>query len=324
MNIIMMRKILFLIFSLFPLGSLAVNTDGILFEISGNGMKAPSYILGSFHFIRGEFVHKIPSYDEIYRKITQVCFETDMDSVPNGIEEHTDGAMGLKMDTKLSPTQILLPADSSYASVIGEEKAHLIDSVMKTVFPMYVENMRPGYAKMLANAIYSIKLFDLNAQNIQQPFEGIDYYVYNCATRDKKIIQRLEPIAVQDSILKNLLAKKTESSQPHSLKDEMLAFYDYCKGYNEMVNKTVLLRNKYQAGQGEGVIEILKNNEGLSQTEDKKVKERNANWMKLIPKLMKAKSTLFVVGLAHVLPYKDSNGLLSDLEKMGYSIKVIK
>ncbi len=37
--------------------------DAILFEISGNGLNTPSYLLGTWHNIEGAFAHKIQELD---------------------------------------------------------------------------------------------------------------------------------------------------------------------------------------------------------------------------------------------------------------------
>ena len=76
-----MRKIGFLLLGLLAVGQGQAQKNapnGIFFEISGNGLKHPSYILGSNHEVSGSFVHQIPQFDEIYNKVGQTCFETEM------------------------------------------------------------------------------------------------------------------------------------------------------------------------------------------------------------------------------------------------------
>ena len=322
-------KKFFLIFGMMLCGVLGyaqTDMNGILFEISGNGLKKPSYLLGSFHIIAGENVHKIPSFDKIYEQVSQLCFETDMDKDPALNQETMGGSVGGGMKSQMSPTQILLPADSSYVALIGKEKAHVIDSVMTSIFPMYVSNMRPAYAKMLANAMYMMKMLGLNSQNVQQGFTAIDYYAYEQAVKDKKSIRRLEPIEVQDSILKMLNEEKKQQqvASAQTLQGEMLSLYAYCLGYAKMVQDVEKLRSLYLQGKGMEVVELLASSPSSSLSDNKQVKKRNANWIKLMPDMMKGKQTLFVVGLAHALPYKESKGILNELKEMGYQIKNIK
>ena len=154
-----MKKILIVYLSL--LFSVAVcaqtATNAILFKISGNGLKSPSYILGSFHIMRGETVSGIPNFEKIYKAIPQVCFETDMNQSPSStvMGEEVQPPQAKPM-YKLTPQEILLPADSTYDKIIGVEKAAEVDTVMKTVFPMYVSNMRPTYAAIILQMMYSM------------------------------------------------------------------------------------------------------------------------------------------------------------------------
>ena len=76
-----MKKTLFLLLGIALACSASAQKkqpNGIFFEISGNGLKQPSYILGSNHEVNGSFVHQIPQFDEIYNKVGQTCFETEM------------------------------------------------------------------------------------------------------------------------------------------------------------------------------------------------------------------------------------------------------
>ena len=63
-----MKKTLFLLLGIALACSASAQKkqpNGIFFEISGNGLKQPSYILGSNHEVNGSFVHQIPQFDDI-------------------------------------------------------------------------------------------------------------------------------------------------------------------------------------------------------------------------------------------------------------------
>ena len=143
-----MIKILIVYLSL--LSSLAVSgqtaTNAILFKISGNGLKSPSYILGTFHLMRGETVSSIPDFENIYKAIPQVCFETDMNQSPSStvMGEEVQPPQAKSM-YKLTPQEIVLPADSTYDKILGAEKAADVDTVMTTGFHRQVPALRPKY-----------------------------------------------------------------------------------------------------------------------------------------------------------------------------------
>lgn len=312
---------------LLPAGLYAQSADNnaIFFKISGNGLKSPSYLLGSFHIMRGETVKSIPGFERIYTEIPQVCFETDMNHTPSntGIEALTQSPQSNKK-TKLTAEEILLPADSTYDKIMGEEKAAEIDSLMKVVYPMYVSNMRPGYAAMIMQMMYSIQMLGITQENMQQEFVSIDYYVHAQAVRDGKLIEMLEPFAVQDSILKKMKAKKMPLKQ-QTLADKMNELYKLCHTYDEKSDRIQKLRQLYQTGKGEELINELSdgnNSLGLSSSL-MDVKGRNMKWMKRIVQIIHAKPTLIVVGLAHLFAYKGSEGIISDLRNLGYKVEPI-
>ena len=50
------------------------------------------------------------------------------------------------------------------------------------------------------------------------------------------------------------------------------------------------------------------------------VDERNAAWVAKMPDMLKAHPTLFIVGLAHLLPYHGAEGIVERLRKLGYEV----
>lgn len=323
----MTKTIILACLLLLPAGLYAQSADNaIFFKISGNGLKKPSYILGSFHIIRGEIVSRIPGFKEIYNETPQVCFETDMNHTSSNAEaESLTPSMKSNSKTELTEKDILLPEDSTYDKMIGSVKAAEIDSMMKIVYPMYVSNMRPGYASMIIQMMYSIQMLGITQENMQKEFISIDYYVHAQAVKDGKSVEMLEPFAVQDSILRKMKAEKISLKQ-QTLADEMNKLYDLCQTYSKKTDQIKKLRLFYEAGKGADVINGLsdeKNTLGLS-SGLMDVKGRNIKWMKKISQLIKTKPTLIVVGLAHLLSYKDSEGIISDLRKLGYKVEPIK
>ena len=60
--------------------------------------------------------------------------------------------------------------------------------------------------------------------------------------------------------------------------------------------------------------------DGTEEEDDRLIYSRNANWAELIPGIMKDKSTLFVVGAAHLIGEK---GMINLLRNKGYNIEGI-
>ena len=332
-----MRKILYLLAGMLLATQVSAqksNLNGIFFEISGNGLKSPSYILGSNHEVNGTFVHQIPQFNTIFDKVKQTCFETDLD-------DGTDSATAAAGDAVVSLQQqqqsdiakhLLLPADSTYAALLGSEKAAEIDKIMSDLFPSYVPNMRPVYASSILRTVTQVHQMSLTG--IGSPFVSIDYYVHAKSQQAGKTIHSLEPRSLQDSIIARMRA--ANASKSATLRDQMMSFYVLCKTAALRIDNSLRNRMLYSRGQGLQIVQNTVSNSdylrnvtktimnGFSNDESVNlmaVKERNALWMKKIPTLMKAEPTLFVVGIAHLYPYRDSKGLLADLRKKGYKIR---
>ncbi|MCI6550800.1 MAG: TraB/GumN family protein [Prevotella sp.] len=336
-----MRKIGFLLLGLLAVGQGQAQKNahnGIFFEISGNGLKHPSYILGSNHEVSGSFVHQIPQFDEIYNKVRQTCFETEM-----GTEADQTTAQASQAVASLQQQQqqtdmaklLLLPQDSTYARLIGADKAAEIDRIMSGLFPSYVSDMRPNYAATILQAVMQAR--QLSLTGVGSPFVSIDYFVHALSTHDKKRVAWLEPRSLQDSIIARMHGAGTAKSQ--TLRDQMMQFYLMCKTAHARIDNSLYNKVLYMRGQGLASVDnLVKSSDELRRmtktimpdydadaaTNLMAVKERNALWMKKIPQLMKAEPTLFVVGIAHLYPYRGSKGLLADLKKKGYTIRQLE
>lgn len=336
-----MRKIGFLLLGLLAVGQGQAQKNahnGIFFEISGNGLKHPSYILGSNHEVSGSFVHQIPQFDEIYNKVGQTCFETEM-----GTEADQTTAQASQAVASLQQQQqqtdmaklLLLPQDSTYARLIGADKAAEIDRIMSGLFPSYVSDMRPNYAATILQAVMQAR--QLSLTGVGSPFVSIDYFVHALSTHDKKRVAWLEPRSLQDSIIARMHGAGTAKSQ--TLRDQMMQFYLMCKTAHARIDNSLYNKVLYMRGQGLASVDnLVKSSDELRRmtktimpdydadaaTNLMAVKERNALWMKKIPQLMKAEPTLFVVGIAHLYPYRGSKGLLADLKKKGYTIRQLE
>lgn len=332
-----MKKTFFLLLGLSLLSSAyaqKTSTNGIFFEISGKGLKSPSYILGSNHEVTGSFVHQIPQFDIIYNKVKQTCFETELnDDVETSDTANKKAVASVQQQQQMDANMLLLPADSTYAKIIGEKRAAEIDSIMTSHFPSFVSNMRPFYASAILKYVLQARQLGLTGLE-QTPFQSIDYYVHSLSKRDNKSIQWLEPRAYQDSLVARM--NRASLSDNPSLYDQMMVFYQMCKTLNMRIDASGKAKALYMRGLGMSSIEqMLKSSEEVSAVNNaimpgKKtvssdelmaVKERNTLWMKKIPELMKQEPTLFVVGVAHLLPYRGSKGLIADLKKKGYKVR---
>ena len=336
-----MKKTLFLLLGIALACSASAQKkqpNGIFFEISGNGLKQPSYILGSNHEVNGSFVHQIPQFDEIYNKVGQTCFETEMgEDADNTTATANQAVANLQQQQQQQDMakMLILPEDSTYAKLIGADKAAEIDRIMSDLFPNYVSNMRPNYAATILQAVMQAR--QLSLTGVGSPFVSIDYFLHALSVRDGKRVESLEPRSLQDSIIARMHGVGSGKSQ--TMRDQMMQFYLMCKTANPRIESSLYNKVLYMRGEGlHSVNNLVQSSDELREMTKTimpdydadaannlmAVKERNALWMKKMPQLMKSEPTLFVVGIAHLYPYRGSKGLLADLRKMGYKIRQLE
>lgn len=293
-----------------------VEDNAVLFKVSGNGLKAPSYIMGSFHYIDGRTLTDFPHLEDVYKEVEQCCFETDMDYVPTasgGKAEQKGGQMQL--------TDIMLPYDSTYVKILGEEKANVINKLLASIAQSSIPDLKPAYAKQIIQAGSLLRMLGLNAELATTGFQQMDYYYHTKAKADGKLIAWLESPETQQAIL-NKMAEMKKTQQTDMVK-EMNDLYEYCNGYEKSMETYDRIHASYHEGKGMDVINcLLQSSESNNSVASlMNVDERNEAWVGRIPDMAKQHPTLFIVGLAHLLPYHGAEGIVSRLRKMGYEVE---
>lgn len=315
-----MKKITFLLaFMLFVSSALAQDADNaVLFKITGNGLKSPSYIMGSFHYIDGRTLTDFPHLVEIYSQVEQCCFETDMDYQPTSAATTSQ-----QQQAELQLSDIMLPYDSTYTKIIGPEKAKVINSMIANVAQASIPDLKPAYAKQIIQSGSLVRMLGLNTELASTGFQQMDYFYHTKAKTDGKRIAWLESPETQQAILDKM--DKMKKEQTIDMVKEINELYDYCANFDSLMTAYDNIHASYHAGKGMDVINCLPSTSGAdSQTSSlMNVDERNTAWVSQMPEMLKAHSTLFIVGLAHILPYKGTEGIVSRLRKLGYEVTPI-
>ena len=75
-----MKKLLMILAAMMI--SLASNAQ-VLYKISGNGLKKPSYVIGTCHVVKASFLDTIPGANRVIDDVEQVYGELDMRHISN-------------------------------------------------------------------------------------------------------------------------------------------------------------------------------------------------------------------------------------------------
>lgn len=292
--------------------SFAANAQ-VLYKISGNGLKNDSYILGSCHIVGGGFLDTIPGAIRVMSQVQQICGEIDMRYVNNP-------------DTAVVYSQLMMMPDDSVArKIMTEEQFNELCKVVKEQFDLDIT--LPQYAMLLklyptmmmitipqlASMIKMQKSIAEGTATIDQQQVVMDLYVQREAQQSSKPVIGLETYSFQIRLLTSLL------DMP--LQEQFLGVIDAFKNIEKGKEQMKQLNEAYHSLNLEKITSFLNSLEGFDNIANRIFDSRNEVWAEKMPTIMSDKSTLFVVGVGHLLGDK---GVLALLQNQGYKISPVK
>jgi uncharacterized protein YbaP (TraB family) len=266
---------------------LSINKDGnsLLWQISGNGLKEPSYLFGTFHLLCKEDVQFSASLKTAVSNSKEIYMELDMDD-PKTMSEGIKW-MYMQGGKKLKDFY----SDSEYKRL----QNYFNDSLQMPV--AFVETMKPYF---LIALLYP-KMLPCETTS------GVEEQLVQLAKQDNKPIQGLETMEYQASIFDSIpyaeqakeLLKSIDSINTNRIEfEEMLDVYK-----NQTISKI------------EGL--FTKSELGMDEHEDILLDNRNKNWVAKLKKIMPSESVFVAVGAGHLV---GSKGLINLLQKQGYKV----
>ena len=274
---------------------LVVNVQAqLLWKVSGNGLKKPSYLFGTHHLIEKE---KIPDFDKILAIVPQV------DVVVGEMDLSNMLGMQLKM------LKECMMKDTTLNDLLNAEDYMLVNDQFKQVVGMKLDKLRKMKPMMLS-ALYEVKLY-MGYYNLKKEPESVDLVLQKAGKKAKKKIVGLETIEQQMDILFNSM----------SLKRQAEVLVQSVKDKEKSLNLIKQLNEAYINGDLKMMSQLSIQEEQMS-TEDKKIliENRNNNWVVKLKELMPLQSCFVAVGCMHLT---DETGLIAQLEKAGYTVEGI-
>ena len=274
----------------------------LLWKISGNDMAKPSYVFGSHHMAPLSIKDSIAGLDQVLKDTEQMYGEIDMEEMmrPEVIAEMQQ--------------QMILPGDTTLTMLYTPAQFDSINVVLKP----YVGVDLTAFNKIKPAAINAQLAVILASQAVNgyNPQEQLDTWFQTQAKAENKHVGSLETIEKQLYIL--------YGSQ--SLQRQAEVLLDAVNEMDKMVKMTKDMYDAYMRQDLDGLKKIMDeemDNESCStpEEEDILIYDRNKDWAEKLPAIMKEKSTLIVVGSAH-LPGEE--GLLNLLKQKGYKIEPVK
>ncbi len=265
------------------------NDNSLLWEISGNGLKKPSYLFGTFHLICKQDLPFGKNIDKAIAATRSVYMELDMDD-PSALIGGLDMAM-LQNGKKLSDLYTL--------EEFERLKKFLKDSVSYP-FSM-LQKMKP----LSIEALLYTKMLDCSTPT------GVEAELMAKAKKMKKEIFGFETASFQASVL-DTIPVETQAKNLLHLADSMPQFKKY-------FDKSLML---YKTQQLDSLLDATNEYDfGGNSSMDALLYNRNKNWVQQLKTILKKQNIFIAVGAGH-LPGK--NGLIDLLRKEGYVVRALK
>lgn len=301
-------KRIFLILLLCTVAAMAGKAQ-LLYKISGNGLTKPSYILGTYHLASASFADSIKGIREAKANTIQVYGELIMsDLMTQGNMQKMQNAM-------------LLPDGKTLQGVLTKEQMQRLNVFMKKYIGADMSNpmVASQMGKMSPQALlttFTVLMYMKSHPGKVDPAKFIDNYFQQEALSKGKIVGGFESMDYQIKVL-------FQGTSMERQVEQLMCLVDNEKFFGEITEK---ITNAYYAQDMKAlqaaVDEKIGNSCDSTPEEDAQlVSDRNQNWVKLMPDVMKSAPTLFVVGAAH-LP--GDKGVLALLTQAGYRVDALR
>lgn len=264
-------------------------TNTLLWEISGNGLKKPSYLFGTHHLINRTFVDTMRVLQDKLTTVDAVVGEIVMDSTIQG---------------KMAP--FLVMKDMTLDSLLTKAEYKEVEDHIKAQSP----DVNLKQMNMLKPAMISLMIMFFDNTEISNPSEGMDDSFQQYAKSSKKSLYGLETAEYQAALLfdndlqkqKKALLKSIRESDKTKMKTKDLKTYYLAQDIDKLTDFFKIQDEEAR----EFMTELLRN--------------RNKRWLDQLPGLMQKQSLFIAVGAGHLVGVE---GLIKGLEAKGYTLKPV-
>ena len=277
----------------------AKNNNSLLWEISGKGLKQPSYLFGTIHLICKDEAVLSTELKTIIAAVDKIYFEINMD---NMMMEALN--MMTKMNMKNGNTLKTLLNEKDYEMV----KKYFTEKSTMLPFSM-VEKMKPLFSQSLL-AKDGMECDGTDGMEMKIMAE-------NKNNANKKETLGLETAAYQMSIFDSI----PDAEQAEALVKSIAATVK--GGKKDDTESMATLTKLYKSQNLDSIVSMMNaDKDALTfKYADAMLYRRNSNWIPIIEKVIKEKRALFAVGAAHL---GGKGGVIDLLKKAGYTIKAVK
>ncbi|MCQ9634584.1 TraB/GumN family protein [Chryseobacterium sp. WG23] len=274
--------------SMSPIAATAQNKDAgnnsLLWEISGNGLSKPSYIAGTFHILCSKDFEIKPKVLKALQKSDNFVMEIN----------YTDPA-------EIKSLQKMYQTDKKISDQLSPYEAKELNAILAD----YGTDLK-SIDSSSPQALYAL----LSTKAIPCPQTEIKLYeieLLQKAIKDKKTIRGLEKVEDQMKSINEAYNLRSTITQLKMGKEYEILFKKMIEAFK---NEDVQL-----------LYSLFKDERFMNTQQEKAMlTNRNQNWVKAMPEIMKNQSSLFAVGGSHLM---GENGIIPLLQSKGYTVKPV-
>ena len=289
-----MKKII--LYCLFFIFGISTTQGQLLWKITGNGLKNPSYLFGTHHLIPIQFLDSVPGLYPSFNSAKMVVSEV----VINNLDA-----------TPAIRKAALLPDTITIRGLLNQAEYEFVNQELTNTLRMSLDNLNKMHPSLIS------KLYELELYKKYEHFEEntqSDTYFQLVAAKKGIPIAGLETVEQQVKLL-----------FPENIKKETQLLVASIRNKEMLIQEMREMNRLYREGNLDA-LEVLANQSNkqwnVSEEENKKlIDDRNINWVKQLPDLIKNNSCFVAVGALH-LP--GNKGLIKLLKNEGYKVIPVK
>ena len=289
-----MKKNILIFFSMF-LGVTSIQAQ-LLWKVSGKGLKQPSYLFGTHHLFSIQYFDSIPGLFKAFNECNVVVSEMVMNNI--------DASAKIRQAA-------VMPDHKTIKDLLNDDEYKLVDTELKSVLKLGLKNvsiMNPS----LILTMYEMEIYK-KLTGFSDTKQSDSYFQLVAAEKGKKVIG-LETV---DQQIEVLFGNGTLERQANVLVEAI-------QHKDKILSEMIQLNKLYKAGKIDELAELSKGKDNITEmTEEeyaKLVDNRNAEWLKKLPSILKDGSSFIAVDAMHL---GGKNGLVKQLQKAGYKIKAV-
>lgn len=277
-----MRKSFLLFCFMVLVGS--VQAQPKLYKITGNGLKSPSYIMGTQHMLCDTHGIITPTMENALAQSKKLVCELDMDNT----------MMQVRM------LKLMINKDSSISQLMGSDYPRFVQLCKDSLGldPSGFDKFKP----MMSMSMFSLKTMPCESKT------GTEQLLMSRAK--KKEIVGLETVDDQVGVFDSI---------PDREELEMLweIASSPSKGKSEMSKLEAL----YRSGNTEGMYKLVVESPDFKGFTNLLLDNRNRRWIPILAKMMAKESVFIAVGCGHL---GGEVGVLSLLKQAGYTVEEVR